>query len=114
MNDVIGIPEQCVREATFQEVHAQPRRVLNDQVQEDVYRLPVFNVVFCGPLLGQSQEGGRRKGQELFQPVLNVVVSRRGEKNSKDLVHGKGQAVNVVLVAVQLGLKKYMTISLGF
>lgn len=105
MHNMIGVPEQRVREAALQEVHAQPGRVLHDQVQQDVDGLPVLDVILGGAFLRQSQEGGGSEGQKLFKPVFDVIVAGGGEEDAENLVDRQGQAVNIVLMAVKLGLK---------
>ena len=104
MHDVVRVPQQRVREARLQQVHAQPRRVLDDQVEQDVHGLAVLNLVPLA-LLGQSQEAAGGQGQELFQSVLDVVVAAEAEEDAEDLIDGEGEAVDIVLMTGQLGLK---------
>ena len=86
MDYVVRVPEKRVREAALEEVHRQPRALLNDEVQQNVDRLAVAGVLLAA-LLRQSQEGGRGQGEELFQAVLNVVPAADGEHGTKYLVH---------------------------
>ena len=57
-------------------------------------------------LLFVPEQWRRRQRKKLLQPVLDVVVAAQGEEDPEDLVDGQRQAVDVVLVAVELGLKR--------
>ena len=52
--DVVRVPEEGVGEAGLQEVHRQEGRVLDNQVQQDVDRLAVPNVLLVVLFLGSS------------------------------------------------------------
>ena len=103
MNNVVRVPEERVREAALEEVHRQPRALLDDEVQQYVDGLAVAGV-FLAALLRQPQQGGRGQGEKLFQAVLYVIAAADGEHGTKYLVYRQCQSVDVVLVAVELRL----------
>ena len=72
-------------------------------MKENVDALPVPDVL-AGPLLAQPQEAGGGQGKELLEPVLDVVMTTDAEQAAKQLVDGRGQAVDVVTVTLQLSL----------
>ena len=104
VNNVVRVPEERVREAALEEVHRQPRALLDDEVQQYVDGLAVAGV-FLAALLRQPQQGGRGQGEELLQAVLDVVSAADGEHGTEYLVHRQRQGVDVVLVAVELRLQ---------
>ena len=103
VNNVVRVPEERVREAALEEVHRQPRALLDDEVQQYVDGLAVAGV-FLAALLRQPQQGGRGQGEELLQAILYVIAAADGEHGTKYLVHRQRQSVDVVLVAVELRL----------
>ena len=60
--------------------------------------------VLPGALLAQPQQAGGGESQELLQSVLDIVVAADGEEAAEELVDGRGETVDVVAVALQLGL----------
>ena len=100
---VVGVAQQTVGEAALQEIHREELALLHDLVEEDVDALPVPDVL-PRALLAQPQEAGGGEGQELLQSVLDVVVAADGEEAAEELVDGRGEAVDVVAVTLQLGL----------
>ena len=103
VHGVIGVAEERVGEAGLQEVHGQEGRHLHDLVEEDVDTLPVPDVL-PRALLAQPQQARGGQGQELLQPVLDIVVTSEAEQTAEQLVDGGGEAVDVVAVPLQLGL----------
>ena len=107
---MVGIPQERVGEARLQQVHGEPRALLHNKVEEDVDRLPVL-CFFPGDdisaILRQAEERGAGEGEELLESVLNVVAAADGEEDAESLVYGRGQAVDVVLMAVELGLERF-------
>ena len=62
MYNVVRVPEQGVGEAGLEEVHGQEGRVLDNQVQQDVDRLTVPDVLLV-VLLGEPEKARRRQSQ---------------------------------------------------
>ena len=100
---VVRVPEQRVGETGLEEVHRKEGGDSDDLVKENVDALPVPDVL-AGPLLAQPQEAGGGQGKELLEPVLDVVMTTDAEQAAKQLVDGRGQAVDVVTVTLQLSL----------
>ena len=69
-------------------------------MQENIDRFPVPRLLYTG-LLPEPKEAGAGEGEELLEPVLGVVVAAQGEEAAQQLVHGLGQAVDVVRVALK-------------
>lgn len=106
--DVVGVPQEGVRKAGLEQVHGEPRALLHDQVEEDVDRLPVLDLLPRGhgaPVLRQSQERGTRQSQEFLQPILDVISPTDCEENPERLVDSCRKTMDVVLVTVQLRLE---------
>ena len=100
---VVRVSEQGVGEAGLQEVHGEEGGDGDNLVEQDVDTLPVPDVL-PGALLAQSQEAGGGEGQELLESVLDVIVTPEAEQAAQQLVDGRGQAVNIVAVTLQLSL----------
>lgn len=103
VNLVVGVPQQSVGKARLEQVHREEWRFLNDQIEQDVDRLPVFEVLL-DVIIGKPQEAGRGQSEKLLESVLDVLVTAEREENAEQLIHGHGQAVDVVGVTFQLGL----------
>ena len=103
VNRVVRVSEQGVGEAGLQEVHGEEGGDGDNLVEQDVDTLPVPDVL-PGALLAQSQEAGGGQGQELLESVLDVIVTPKAEQAAQQLVDGRGQAVNIVAVTLQLSL----------
>ena len=52
------------------------------------------------------QQAGGGQGQKLLQSVLDIIVTSEAEQAAKQLVNGRGQAVDIVTVTLQLGLEQ--------
>ena len=111
VHGVVGIPEQGVGEAGLQEVHGEEGGHGDDLVEEDVDTLPVPDVL-PRALLTQPQEAGGCQGQELLQPILDVIVTPQAEQAAQQLVDGRGQAVDIVAVTLKLSLEHILFILL--
>ena len=50
VNNVVGVPEECVWEAALEEVHREPRALLDDEVEQYVDGLAVAGVLLVALL----------------------------------------------------------------
>ena len=104
VNLVVGVPQQSVGKARLEQVHREEWRFLNDQIEQDVDRLPVFEVLL-DVIIGKPQEAGRGQSEKLLESVFDVLVTAEREENAEQLIHGHGQAVDVVGSVVKVWRK---------
>ena len=124
VHGVIGVPEQRVGETGLKEIHREEGGDSDDLVKEDVDTLPVPDILPCALLTQPGkfvlfylcsivvlvyflpQQAGGGQGQKLLQSVLDIIVTSEAEQAAKQLVNGRGQAVDIVTVTLQLGLEQ--------
>jgi len=100
---VVGVSQERIGEAGLEQIHGEEGGNLYDLMKKNINRLSVLSLLRTG-LLAEAKEAGAGEGQKLLEPVFSVVVAAEGEEAAQQLVHRHRQAVDVVRVALKLGL----------